>query len=81
VKRWKEYDSYLTHVCGDRWIKENPVKRWNIELSVNTVTFISCRCRLTKLLAGVTRGKEGSKGEAVRIYRVISLRCQKSIML
>jgi hypothetical protein len=29
------------------------------ELSVNTVAFISYRCRLTKVLAGAARGKKG----------------------
>ena len=32
------------------------------ELSANTVAFISCRCRLTKVLAGTGRGEKGSKG-------------------
>ena len=32
------------------------------ELSANTVAFISCRCRLTKVLADAARGEKGSKG-------------------
>ena len=28
----------------------------------NTVAFISFRCRLTKVLAGIARGKKGSEG-------------------
>ena len=31
------------------------------ELSANTVAFISCKNRLTKVLAGAARGKMGSK--------------------
>ena len=31
------------------------------ELSVNTVAFISCRSRLTKVLAGAAKGEKGSK--------------------
>ena len=40
-----------------------------IELSVNTVAFISCRCRLTKVLAGATMGETGNKdgGSHVRL--------------
>ena len=32
------------------------------ELSDNTVAFISCRNKLTKVLAGATKGENGSKG-------------------
>ena len=38
------------------------MKRSNIELSANTVAFISSRHRLTKVLAGAARGEKGSKG-------------------
>ena len=37
------------------------------ELSANTVTFISCRCRLTKVLAGAAREEIGSKGGEGRV--------------
>jgi hypothetical protein len=37
------------------------------ELSANTVAFIDCRRRLTKVLAGVARGKKGSKGRGGRV--------------
>ena len=33
-----------------------------LELSASTVTFISCRGRLTKVLAGAARGETGIKG-------------------
>ena len=34
---------------------------YKIELSANTVAFISCRHRLTKVLAGAARGKRESR--------------------
>ena len=42
------------------------------ELSVNTVAFISCRGRLTKVLAGAVRGEKGNKsgGGQVRLSNV-----------
>ena len=48
------------------------MKRSNIELSANTVAFISCRCRLTKVLAGASREEKGSKdgGGQVRLLDV-----------
>ena len=70
LKRKKECDIYLTNVCRHRWSRENPVKRSNIELSANTVAFISCRCRLIKVLAGVPRGQNGSKGGGGRVRLV-----------
>ena len=42
------------------------------ELSANTVALISCRRRLTKVLAGAARGEKGSKsgGDQVRLSDV-----------
>ena len=42
------------------------------ELSVNTVAYIGCRCRLTKMLIGAARGGKGSKGRGgeVRLRNV-----------
>ena len=37
------------------------------ELSTSTVAFISCRGRLTKVLAGAARGEMGSKGGGGRV--------------
>jgi hypothetical protein len=37
------------------------------ELSVNTVASISCRNRLTKVLAGAARWEKGSKGGGNRL--------------
>ena len=37
------------------------------ELSANTAAFISCRRRLTKVLAGDTRREKGSKGGGGRV--------------
>ena len=36
--------------------------KYKIELSTNTVALISCRCRLTKVLAGAAREKKGGRG-------------------
>ena len=38
-----------------------------IELSANTVAFISCRRRLNQVLAGAVRGEKGSKGRGGRV--------------
>ena len=37
------------------------------ELSASTVAFISCRGRLTKMLAGAARAETGSKGGGGRV--------------
>ena len=50
VKRWKEYDTYLTHVCGHRWIKENPVKRWK-----EYDTYLTHVCRLSRSIDSLKR--------------------------
>jgi hypothetical protein len=52
--RMEDCDTYLTHVCSGAEPGENI--KYKIELSANTVAFISCRSRLTKVLAG-GRGK------------------------
>jgi hypothetical protein len=44
------------------WRESNEKINYKIELSVNTVAFISCRNRLTKVLAGAAREEKGSKG-------------------
>ena len=45
--KWREEcEIYLTRICRHRWSGENLMKRYNIELTANTVAFISCR--LTK---------------------------------
>ena len=62
LKRREECNTYLTHVYRHHWCRENPVKRYNIKLSANTVAFISCRLRLTKVLAGAASEEKGSKG-------------------
>ena len=43
-------------------------------LSANTVTFISCRSRMIKVLAGASRGRKGNKcvGGLVRLLNVDS---------
>ena len=52
LKRGKECDTYLTHVCKRHHSVENPVKKIKyIELSANTVAFITCRSRLLKALS------------------------------
>ena len=38
-----------------------------LELSANIVAFISCRGRLTTVLAGATRGEMGSKSGGGRV--------------
>ena len=38
-----------------------------LELSANTVAFISCRGRPTQVLAGAIRGEMGSKGGGSRV--------------
>jgi hypothetical protein len=35
--------------------------KYKIELSANTLTLISCKNRLIKVVAGTSRGKKGSK--------------------
>jgi hypothetical protein len=57
LERREECDTY---VCS-REVK------YRIELSANTVAFISCRSRLTKVLAGDDRGEKGSKGGERRV--------------
>ena len=37
-----------------------------MELSANTVAFISCRSKLAKVLAGAAEGEKGSKGGEVK---------------
>ena len=45
------------------WTAQMTMKKDNLlKLSASTVAFISCRSRLTKVLAGAARGKKGSKG-------------------
>ena len=62
LKRREESNTYLTHVCRHRWSRKSLVKIEEIGAFANTVTFISYRCRLTKVLADATRGEKGSKG-------------------
>ena len=53
LKRGEGSDTYLTHVC--RMLQSvDGLERMDkkLELSVNSVDFISCRSRLTVLLAG-----------------------------
>ena len=38
-----------------------------LELLASTVTFVSCRGRLTKVLAGAARGEMGNKGVEARV--------------
>ena len=47
LKRREKYDTYLTHVCREPSEKI----KYKIELSGNTVAFISCRSRLTKVVS------------------------------
>ena len=49
------------------------------ELSANTVPFINCRCKLTKVLAGAARGEKGSKGEAGRV-RLLDVEINQSTL-
>jgi len=56
--RRKECDIYLTQVC--RYLCSVERSRWkhkDQELSANTVVFVSCRNRLTIVLAGAIRGR------------------------
>jgi hypothetical protein len=62
LKRREESDTYLNNVCRHPHSGEPGEKFKYEELSVNTTAFFSYRWRLTKLLAGATRGKKGSKG-------------------
>ena len=55
LKRRDECDTYLTHVCRHHWSRKPDKKMKYKELSANTVAFISCRRRLSKVLAGVAR--------------------------
>ena len=67
IKR-EESNTYLTHICGHhRSGEKHKEKIKYIELSANTVPFISYRCRLTYLLSDGTRGENGSKGEGGRV--------------
>ena len=51
LERREECDAYLTHVCRHQCsVHGEEIK----ELSANTVTFINCSSRLTKVLAGAT---------------------------
>ena len=55
LKRRKESDTYLANVRRHRWSRQITMKIDKIlELSASTVTFI--RRRLSKVLAGATRG-------------------------
>ena len=61
LKRREEFDTYLSHVCRHHRSGENSEKiKYKIKLSANTVAFISCRSRLTKVLGAATREKKGS---------------------
>jgi hypothetical protein len=65
LKRRKECDIYLTHICRHHSSRDSLVKRWKCkELSANTVAFIIFKRRLTKVLAGAARRKQG-EGYAV----------------
>jgi hypothetical protein len=67
LKRREKYNIYVTHVCRHHHSGENPLKKINykIELSASTMAFISCKHRVTKVLAEATRGKrEVRVGEA-----------------
>ena len=47
LNRREECDTYMTHVCRDHYSGGNPEKRkYKIELSANTVAFISYRYSL-----------------------------------
>ena len=57
--------------------------KYKTELSANTVDFISCRRRLTKVLAGAAKREKGSKGggDCVRLLdvdtgRLSGLKCK-----
>ena len=57
LKRGDDCNAYLIHACRQPQIVER--SEWEHtkqELLANTVAFISCRRRLTKVLAGATRG-------------------------
>ena len=75
ILKWrKEHDTYLTHICKHRWSRQIMMKVDTfLELSASTVAFISCRGRLTKVLAGATRGKTGSKSEAIGCWSTSEL--------
>ena len=57
-------DSHLQTLL--EW-REASEKRKYMELLANTVIFISCRLRVTKVLAGASREKKGSKGAGGRV--------------
>jgi hypothetical protein len=54
LKRREESDTYLTHVCRHCWSRKSPMKIQEIS------AFIRYTCRLTKVLAGATRGVKRS---------------------
>jgi len=60
LKREEKSDTYLIHICRlPQSVKslERPYEK--LELSDNTVAFISCRSRLAIMLADVARGQWG----------------------
>ena len=67
VDKWrKDSDIYLTTACRHHWSRQMTMKVDKLlELSASTVTFISWRGRLTKVLAGAARGEQEVRvGEA-----------------
>ena len=57
----REKNTYQTHVSSHRaQIDHREHRKW--EVSAHTVAFISCRGRVTIILAGVTRAERGSGG-------------------
>ena len=57
LKRREECDIYLTHVCRTSLEQREPGEKMKYEeLSANTMAFINCRHRLTKVLADAARG-------------------------
>ena len=67
-KVWHLPDTYLQLQIIDKWKRTH--RKW--ELSANTVAFISCRSRLTIMLAGATRWR-GEVGEAEWGYHMLIL--------
>ena len=51
IKKRDETNTYLTHVCRHHSSGNNPDKRFNMEVSAQTVVYISCRLRPIKLIS------------------------------
>ena len=65
LTRRKESDTYLTETSL-QWREPSEKIRYKVELSANTVAFVSCRSRLTKVLVGAPRREKDTLGITIR---------------